>query len=102
VITLITQVKTVEHSYCLSFACYLIEMLIKGLRGTMRHLIVVSCALFLVSCSAVYIFFKASAPHVRGLVGGGFFLLTSLLFLGKDFVPSTIAKKAPRTFQVGA
>jgi hypothetical protein len=62
----------------------------------MRHLIAVSCALviFLVSFSAVYIFFRASAPHVRGLVGGGFFLLTSLLFLGKDFAP-TLAKKAP-------
>ena len=70
----------------------------------MRHLIVVSCALFVfvVSFSAVYIFFRASAPHVRGLVGGGFFLLTSLLFLFKDFAPSTLAKNAPRTPQVGA
>jgi len=63
----------------------------------MRHLIGVSCALvvFLVSFGAVYIFFRASAPHVRGLVGGGFFLLTSLLFLGKDFAPSALAKRAP-------
>jgi hypothetical protein len=67
----------------------------------MRHLIVVSCAIFIfvVSFSAVYIFFRTSAPHVRGLVGGGFFLLASLLFLCKDFAPSTLAKKAPS--QVG-
>jgi hypothetical protein len=71
----------------------------------MRHLIVVSCALviFLVSFGAVYISFRASAPHVRGLVGGGFFLLTSLLLLlYKDFAPSTLAKNGPRTPQVGA
>jgi len=63
----------------------------------MRQLIVVSCALvlFLVSFGAVYIFFRTSAPHVRGLVGGWFFLLTSLLFLGKDFAPSALAKEAP-------
>ena len=70
----------------------------------MRHLIVVSCALFIfvVSFSAVYICFRASAPHVRGLVGGGFFLLTSLLFFCKDYAPFTSAKKAPRSSQVGA
>jgi len=70
----------------------------------MRHLIVVSCALaiFLVSFSAVYIFFRASAPHVRGLVGGGFFLLTSLLFLYKDFAPSTLTNKVHRASRVGA
>jgi hypothetical protein len=70
----------------------------------MRHLIVVSCAvvIFAVSFSAIYILFRASAPHVRGLVGGGFFLLGSLLLLCTDFVPYALVKKASRTSQVGA
>jgi hypothetical protein len=70
----------------------------------MRHLIVVSCAIviFVVSFSAIYILFRGSAPHVRGLVGGGFFLLGSLLLLCKDFAPYALVKEAPRTSQVGA
>ena len=70
----------------------------------MRHLIVVSCAVvvFVVSFSAIYILFRASAPHVRGLVGGGFFLLASLALLCTDFAPYALMKKAPRTSQVGA
>jgi hypothetical protein len=60
----------------------------------MRQLIVVSCTLFLfiVSFSAVYIFFRASTPHIRGLVGEGFFLLVSLLLLCKNFAPTTLEK----------
>jgi hypothetical protein len=61
----------------------------------MRHLIVVSCTLFIfvLSFSAIYIFFRASAPHIRGLMGGGFFLLASLLLLGKDFASVTFTKR---------
>jgi len=49
--------------------------------------LLVSCTLFLfvVSFSALYVSFKASAPHVKGLVGGSFFLFASLLLLWKDF-----------------
>jgi hypothetical protein len=70
----------------------------------MRHLIAVSCAIviFVVSFSAIYILFRASAPHVRGMVGGGFFLLASLLLLCTDLAPYVLVKKAPRTSQVGA
>jgi hypothetical protein len=69
----------------------------------MRHLIVVSCAIviFVVSFSAIYILFRASAPHVRGLVGGGFFLLGSLLLLCKDFAPNVLVKRVPPTSPVG-
>ena len=70
----------------------------------MRHLIVVSCALFIfvVSFIAVNVFFRASAPHVGGLIGGGFFLLTSLSLLYRDLAPFTSAKTTRRTSQVGA
>jgi hypothetical protein len=61
----------------------------------MRHLIVVSCTLliFVLSFSTIYIFFRASAPHIRGLMGGGFFLLAALLLLGKDFASVTFTKR---------
>jgi hypothetical protein len=63
----------------------------------MRQPIVASCTLFIfvVSFSAVYISFRTSLPHIRGLVGGGFFLLASLLLLWKDFSSSTLTKKGP-------
>jgi hypothetical protein len=62
----------------------------------MRQPLVVSCTLFLfvVSFSAVYISFRTSTPHIRGLVGGGFFFLASLLLLWKDFASSTLTKRA--------
>jgi hypothetical protein len=70
----------------------------------MRQLIVVSCTLllFVVSFSAVYISFRTSTPHIRGLVGGGFFFLASLLSLWKDFASSTSTKRAIRIAQFSA
>jgi hypothetical protein len=60
----------------------------------LRVLVSGTLLFFIVSFGSVYISFRASAPHVRGLVGGGFFLLASLLLLWKDFVPSALTKKA--------
>jgi hypothetical protein len=62
----------------------------------MRQPIVVSCALFLfvVSFSALYISFRTSTPHIRGLVGGGFVFFASLLSLWKDLASSTLTKRA--------
>jgi hypothetical protein len=57
-------------------------------------LMVCAVIFFVVSFSLVYISFRTSAPHVRALVGGGFFLLASLLLLWKDFAPSGFDKKA--------
>jgi hypothetical protein len=56
--------------------------------------VLVSCALlfFIASFGSVYISFRASAPYIRGLVGGGFFLLASLLLLWKDLVPVALTK----------
>ena len=70
----------------------------------MRQPIVVSCTLllFVVSFSAVYISFRTSTPHIRGLVGGGFFFLASLLLLWKDFTSSTLTKGAIRIAQFTA
>ncbi|HEY6256934.1 MAG TPA: hypothetical protein VIY51_14195 [Xanthobacteraceae bacterium] len=69
--------------------------------GTMRQPIVVQpivmlCAffLFVASFSAIYISFRTSTPQIKGLVGGGFFLLAALLLLWKDLVPFTMTKKA--------
>jgi hypothetical protein len=63
----------------------------------MRQLIVVLCTLFLfvVSFGAVYISFRTSTPLIRGVVGGGFFLLASFLLLWKDLAPLSIARKVP-------
>jgi hypothetical protein len=72
-------------------------MLIREIRGggVMRQLIVVSCILFLfvVSFGAVYISFRTSPPAIRGLVGGGFFLLASFLLLWRDLASFPIAGK---------
>jgi hypothetical protein len=88
----------------LSFASSPIESCIEGFggRGIMRQtvllhqpvLMVCAVIFFVVSFSLVYISFRTSAPHVRALVGGGFFLLASLLLLWKDFAPSGFDKKA--------
>ena len=61
----------------------------------LRQPVLVSCTLlfFCVSFGSVYISFRTSAPHIRGLVGGGFFLLASLLLLWKDLAPSGLTKK---------
>ena len=61
----------------------------------LRQPVLVSCTLlfFCVSFGSVYISFRTSAPHIRGLVGGGFFLLASLLLLWKDLAPSGSTKK---------
>ena len=64
----------------------------------MRQPIVVLSALFLfvVSFGAIYISFRTSTPPTRGLVGGGFFLLASLLLLWNDLAPFLITRKVPR------
>ncbi len=61
----------------------------------MRQLIVVLSALFLfvVSFGAIYISFRTSTPPTRGLVGGGCFLLASVLLLWKDLAPLLITRK---------
>jgi hypothetical protein len=63
----------------------------------MRQLVAVLCALFLfvVSFGAVYISFRTSTPPIRGVVGGGFFLLAAFLLLWKDLAPLSIARKVP-------
>jgi hypothetical protein len=63
----------------------------------MRHLIAVSSTLcfFVVGFGALYILFRASAPHIRGLVGGGLFLLASLLLLYKDFAGLEVERRLP-------
>ena len=63
----------------------------------MRQIIVVSCTLFLfvVSFGAVYVSFRTSTPTIRGMVGGGFFLLASFLLLWKDLASFPIAGKIP-------
>jgi hypothetical protein len=64
----------------------------------MRQPIVVSCTLllFVVSFSAVYLSLRTSTPYIRGLVGGGFFFLASLLLLWKDFASSILARRVER------
>jgi hypothetical protein len=70
----------------------------------MHRPIVVSCTLFLfvVSFGAIYISFRTSTPHIRGLAGGGFFFLASLLVLWKDFASSTLTKSALNRAQFSA
>jgi hypothetical protein len=51
--------------------------------------------LFAVSFGAIYISFRTSTPPTRGLVGGGFFLLASLLLLWKDLAPFLVTRKVP-------
>jgi len=65
-------------------------------RGIMRQPIAVSCTLllFVVSFSSVYISFRTSTPHIRGLVGGGFFFIASLLLLWNGFASLTLTKRA--------
>jgi hypothetical protein len=52
----------------------------------MRQLILLLLLLFVfvASFSAIYISFRTSAPELKGLLGGGLFLTTSLLLLWKD------------------
>ena len=61
----------------------------------MRQVILVLCALtaFVVSFAVIYISFRTSTPQVRGLVGGGFFLLATLVLLWRDFAPSALPKR---------
>ena len=63
----------------------------------MRQLIVALCTLFIfvVSFGAVYISFTTSTPPIRGMAGGGFFLLAAFLLLWKDFAPFSMARKVP-------
>jgi hypothetical protein len=70
-----------------------------GTTSTMRQPILVLCTLFLfvVSFSAIYISFKTSTPPIKGLAGGGFFLLVSLLLLGRDVAGIHRNKKGSRT-----
>ena len=76
------------------------RILIREIRGEgmMRQPVLVSCTLviFIVTFASVYISFRASAPHVRGLVGGGFFLLASLLLLWREFAPSGLIRLIER------
>jgi len=61
----------------------------------MRQAILALCAstIFVVSFAVIYISFRTSIPQVRGLAGGGFFLLVALLVLWRDFVPSILSKR---------
>jgi hypothetical protein len=55
----------------------------------MRQVILALCAftVFVVSFAVIYISFRTSTPQLRGLVGGGFFLLAALVLLWRDFAP---------------
>jgi hypothetical protein len=61
----------------------------------MRQVILALCALivFVVSFAVTYISFRTSAPEIRGVVGGSFFLLAALLLLWKDFAPFIVPKR---------
>lgn len=61
----------------------------------MRQVTWALCALtaFVVSFAVIYISFRTSAPEIRGVVGGGFFLLAALLLLWRDFAPSILPKR---------
>ncbi len=60
----------------------------------MRQLVslLVISFLFVVSFVAIYISFRTSAPQIRALVGGGFFLLTSFVLLWKDLTSASPKK----------
>jgi hypothetical protein len=55
-------------------------------------LLLVTLFLFVASFGAIYISFRTSAPQIRALVGGGFFLLISSLLLWKDFTSAAARK----------
>ena len=61
----------------------------------MRQVILALCALtvFVVSFAVTYISFRTSAPEIRGVVGGSFFLLAALLLLWRDFAPFIVPKR---------
>jgi hypothetical protein len=61
----------------------------------MRRLALWSSAplLFVVTFGAIYLSFRSSTPAVRGAVGSGFFLCTSLLLLWKELALSPAAKE---------
>jgi len=61
----------------------------------MRQVILALCALtvFVVSFAVTYISFRTSAPEIRGVVGGSFFLLAALLLLWRDFALSILPKR---------
>jgi len=84
VITLITQVKTVEHSYCLSFARYLIEMLIdggEGLYASFNRGVVCTCS---VSCEFwCSLYFLQSVGSPRKGAGRGRVLLAHLVVVSR-------------------
>jgi len=72
------------------------DMLISesGLGGIMRRLALWAAAplLFVVSFGAIYLSFRSSTPALKGVVGSGFFLCTSLLLLWKEFALVPIRK----------
>jgi len=61
----------------------------------MRQVILALCALtvFVVSFAVTYISFRTSAPEIKGVVGGSFFLLAALLLLWRDFAPFIVPKR---------
>jgi hypothetical protein len=67
----------------------------------MRQAILALCGLTacVVSFAVIYILFRTSAPEIRGVVGGGFFLLAALLLLWRDFAPSILPKRGPGASQ---
>ena len=69
----------------------------------MRQVILALCALtvFVVSFSLSYISFRTSAPEIRGVVGGSFFLLAALLLLWRDFALSILPKRVAGASQSG-
>jgi hypothetical protein len=69
----------------------------------MRQASLALCGLsvFVVSFAVIYISFRTSTPQVRGLVGGGFFLLAALLLLWRDFAPSILPKRVAGVSQSG-
>jgi hypothetical protein len=70
-------------------ALYLIEMLIGDSGGFMRQLFLLLSilALFVTAFTALYVSFRTSTQPVKGVVGGGFFLLVSLLMLWEGWRP---------------
>jgi hypothetical protein len=60
--------------------------------GNVRQTILMLCALFvfIVSFVVAYISFRTSSPSMKGLVGGGFFLLVSFVLLRVNLARLTL------------
>ena len=78
------------------FCPSLIETLTRDSGGLMRQftLLVSALFLFVVAFTVIYVSFRTSTAAIKGVVGGGFFLLASLFLLWKDWRPRLSEKAA--------